>query len=50
MAILGFSYNISDKLNPEQATLFAQWIGAANVIRNQKIRMRLPKAKLVKVS
>ncbi|TVM95273.1 hypothetical protein FPV63_24165, partial [Vibrio cholerae] len=37
MAILGFSYNISDKLNPEQATLFAQWIGAANVIRNQKI-------------
>ncbi len=37
MAILGFCYNISDKLNPEQATLFAQWIGAANVIRNQKI-------------
>ncbi|OXX42517.1 hypothetical protein B9J93_17590 [Vibrio sp. V17_P4S1T151] len=37
MAILGFSYNISDKLNPKQATLFAQWIGSANVIRNQKI-------------
>lgn len=37
MAILGFRHNISKQLRPEQAQLFAQWIGCANVIRNQKI-------------
>jgi putative transposase len=37
MAIRGFSINISDKLSSRQATLFAQWIGASNVMRNQKV-------------
>ena len=36
MAIRGFSINISDKITDKQATCFAQWIGAANVMRNQK--------------
>jgi len=36
MAIRGFSINISDKITGKQATCFAQWIGAANVMRNQK--------------
>ena len=36
MAIRGFSTNISDRLSSRQATLFAQWIGASNVMRNQK--------------
>jgi putative transposase len=36
MAIRGFSINISDKLSRRQATKFAQWIGASNVMRNQK--------------
>ena len=36
MAIRGFSSNISDKLSGKQATQFAQWIGASNVMRNQK--------------
>lgn len=38
MAIRGFSINISNRLKPEQAVLFARWIGGANVVRNQKIR------------
>jgi transposase len=33
----GFSINISERLTPNQAHFFAQWIGAANVMRNQKI-------------
>ncbi|MCB5161433.1 RNA-guided endonuclease InsQ/TnpB family protein [Marinomonas algarum] len=37
MAIRGFSINISDKLSGRQATCFAQWIGASNVMRNQKL-------------
>lgn len=37
MSILGCSINITNKLNPEQAKCFAQWIGHSNVIRNQKI-------------
>ena len=36
MAIRGFSINTSDKLSGKQATTFAQWIGASNVMRNQK--------------
>ena len=36
MAIRGFSINISDKLSGKQASVFAQWIGASNVMRNQK--------------
>lgn len=36
MAIRGFSITISDKLSSKQATQFAQWIGASNVMRNQK--------------
>ncbi|AZG35432.1 RNA-guided endonuclease InsQ/TnpB family protein [Shewanella psychromarinicola] len=36
MAIRGFSINISDKTSSRQATCFAQWIGASNVMRNQK--------------
>lgn len=36
MAIRGFSINISDKVTSKQATYFAQWIGASNVMRNQK--------------
>ena len=36
MAIRGFSINISDKISSRQATYFAQWIGASNVMRNQK--------------
>ncbi len=38
MSILGKSYNISKELNSENAVLFAQWIGCANVVRNSKIR------------
>lgn len=34
----GFSINISERLSTEQAQLFAQWVGASNVIRNQKIK------------
>lgn len=37
MSILGCSINITNKLNLEQAKIFAQWIGHSNVIRNQKI-------------
>ncbi len=36
MAIRGFSINVSDRLSGKQATTFAQWIGASNVMRNQK--------------
>lgn len=36
MAIRGFSINISERISSRQATVFAQWIGASNVIRNQK--------------
>lgn len=36
MAIRGFSINISDTITSKQATCFAQWIGASNVMRNQK--------------
>jgi Mlc titration factor MtfA (ptsG expression regulator) len=36
VAIRGFNINISDKLSGKQATQFAQWIGASNVMRNQK--------------
>lgn len=34
----GHVVDITDKLNANSAALLAQWIGAANVIRNQKIR------------
>ena len=37
MATLGHCINISHLLNTQQATFFAQTIGCANVIRNQKI-------------
>ena len=36
MAIRGFSIDLSDKVSGKQATYFAQWIGASNVMRNQK--------------
>jgi putative transposase len=36
LAIRGFSINISGKLRAEQASTFSQWIGASNVMRNQK--------------
>ena len=36
MAIRGFSIDLSDKVSSKQATYFAQWIGASNVMRNQK--------------
>ncbi len=36
MAIRGFSIDTSDKCSSRQATTFAQWIGASNVMRNQK--------------
>ncbi len=36
MVIRGFSVNISDKITGKQASYFAQWIGASNVMRNQK--------------
>jgi putative transposase len=35
--IKGFCINITDKIRTEQANIFAQWIGASNVLRNQKI-------------
>ena len=38
MAQRGFSMSITDRLSSRQATTFAQWIGAANVLRNGKIR------------
>ena len=34
----GYVADITKKLSPETASILAQWIGAANVIRNQKIR------------
>ena len=34
----GYVVDITNKLDTETATILAQWIGAANVIRNQKIR------------
>ncbi len=34
----GHVVDITDKLTPESAPILAQWIGGANVIRNQKIR------------
>ena len=37
MAIRGFCISISERLRSNQATTFAQWIGASNVMRNQKI-------------
>ena len=37
MAIRGFSIDITDKVNSNQAITFAQWIGASNVMRNQKL-------------
>ena len=37
MAIRGFSIDITDKVNRNQAITFAQWIGASNVMRNQKL-------------
>ena len=37
LATLGHCINISHLLNTQQATFFAQTIGCANVIRNQKI-------------
>lgn len=36
MAIRGFSINLSGQISSKQATCFAQWIGASNVMRNQK--------------
>jgi len=36
MAIRGFSINLSGQISSKQATYFAQWIGASNVMRNQK--------------
>lgn len=33
----GFCINITDRITSAQAQRFAQWIGAANVVRNQKI-------------
>ena len=37
MAIRGFSIEITDKVNSNQAISFAQWVGASNVMRNQKL-------------
>ena len=37
MSTLGFSLDISHHLSEYQAKIFSQWIGCANVIRNQKI-------------
>tara|TARA_B100001245_G_scaffold211580_1_gene176342 strand:+ start:179 stop:466 length:288 start_codon:yes stop_codon:yes gene_type:complete len=37
LSTLGFSLNISQHLSEYQARIFSQWIGCANVIRNQKI-------------
>ena len=37
MAMRGFSIDITDKVNSNQAITFAQWIGASNVMRNQKL-------------
>lgn len=37
MAQRGFRIDITDQLRREQATMLAQWIGSANVIRNQKV-------------
>ena len=41
MAMRGFSIDITDKVNRNQAITFAQWIGASNVMRNQKIEESL---------
>ena len=37
MSTLGFSIDISKQLSKHQASVFSQWIGSSNVIRNQKI-------------
>ena len=37
MAMRGFSIDITDKVNSNQAITFSQWIGASNVMRNHKL-------------